>query len=191
MTREQWVQETLNRIGQEVKRTRIAADITQDELAASVGLTRNALQNLESPANRRSTIDLLTLMLIARRLGRPPVEFIYPDLADGPVEIWPGVTTTSFEAVQWISGEIPAFMIVEDDTTRASTNLRVGMSRIRARLRNALRQARLNLIDAQLTPKHVAFSKEQAAKAITETQGGLDKHIAEMKQQGLTVKDDA
>ncbi|MGN2640945.1 hypothetical protein ACTD5D_33200 [Nocardia takedensis] len=34
-----------------------------------------------------------------------PLQLIYPDLAHGQVDVLPGVTTTSAEAMRWFSGE--------------------------------------------------------------------------------------
>ncbi|MGW3542052.1 helix-turn-helix transcriptional regulator [Nocardia niigatensis] len=142
MTHEEWVTNTLSRIGEEVKRSRTAVGLTQDELASDVGITRNALQNLESPKNRRSTLDVLTLILIARRLGTPPVELLYPDLPGGPVEVWPGVMATSIQALQWFSGEELSHTLDPSGTFRGSSLERVTFAREYERLRRRLAEAK-------------------------------------------------
>ena len=44
-------------------------------------------------------------MVLAAALEVPPVELLFPDLPDGEVEALPGRVTTSWQAVQWFSGE--------------------------------------------------------------------------------------
>lgn len=108
MDRTAWERSTVERIGRAIKTHRRAAGLGQEELAERIGSTRNAIQNLESERARRSSVDLLDLMLIARELGVPPVELIFPDLPDGEVEAWPSHQTRSILAMQWFSGEITA-----------------------------------------------------------------------------------
>lgn len=189
MTHAEWVDANLSSIGEAVQRARKAAGLKQDELARDIGITRNALQNLESPKGRRSTLDVLTLILIARRLGVPPIELIYPAMADGEVEAWPGVRTTSFQAAQWFSGEVSASDIREDETTRNSNHRRVGLSRARARLRETLREHRRSYLESQLLPDSAMLSKEQAAQLISESERKLRGIEATMRQEGMTVND--
>jgi transcriptional regulator with XRE-family HTH domain len=187
MTHEEWVDATLTRIGDEVQRARKAAGLKQEELAKEVGITRNALQNLESPKDRRSTFDVLTLMLIARRLGLAPAELLFSGLADGPVEVWPGAIATSFEAVQWFSGEISAADVKDGEANRSE---RIELTRRRARLKNNLREAGLHYVNAQATSRDALMTKEQAAQLVSSTLSALRKVETRMRELGLTVNDD-
>lgn len=189
MTHGEWIEATLSRIGGEVKRARLAAGLKQEELAHDIGISRNALQNLESPKDRRATLDVLTLMLIAHRLGMPPVELLYPALPGGEVEAWPGAKTTSFEALQWFSGEISASDIQEDDMTRSSNHRRAGLSRARSRLRDQLREARRLHLEAQVVPHASLLSKETAAFAIADTQKKISDLENLMRDEGMVVDD--
>lgn len=124
MTRDAWRAEAVARIGKAVQDARRSAGLSQEDLAQRIGSSRNAIQNLEAPRGRKISFDVLDLMEIARTLGVPPVALLYPDLPDGPVEVWPGHTTRSILGVKWFSGELtmsqasdylPEFDEVEQD----------------------------------------------------------------------------
>lgn len=109
MTHSDWTTSTVRRIGAKVKELR-KGKLSAEGLAERVTelgypYSRSALVNLEY--GRKSSIELGELLVLAAALEVPPLLLLYPDLADGPVEALPGVTTTSIRAAQWFGGEEP------------------------------------------------------------------------------------
>jgi transcriptional regulator with XRE-family HTH domain len=148
MTHSEWVAATLQRIGKEVQRARKSAGLTQDQLAADVGITRNTLQNIESPTNRRSTIDLLTLILIAERVRTSPIELIYPSLPYGMVEVWPGEEVPSLIALDWFSGYLTVGIGKPTTFSPVADGL-LALSREYERLQEMRREVERQLLIAQ------------------------------------------
>jgi len=66
-------------------------------------MRRTTLSNLES--GLRKSITLHELLIIAVALGVPPVMLVFPGLPTEPVEYRPGVTTESWPAATWFTGE--------------------------------------------------------------------------------------
>lgn len=95
----------MDRIGRTIGRIRKRTGMSQQELADRIGSTRNAVQNLESPRGRRSSLNVLDLVEIAAALDIPPILLLYPDYPDGRVEAIPGVESTSEDAARWFAGE--------------------------------------------------------------------------------------
>lgn len=133
-----WERDALVRIAGAVRQARERAGLSQAQLAAEAGMSRGVLANLESGAGDSPRVfevpSVTTLIRLASALGIPPIELIYPDLPDGPVEVWPGQQTTSFQAVQWFSGESTANDI-DPDAAPSDSNERLRLSRERERVR--------------------------------------------------------
>lgn len=185
MTHSEWIATTLDRIGKEVQRARKSAGLTQDELANDVGITRNALQNLESPAKRRSTIDLLTLILIARRVGISPAQLVYPALPDGPVEIWPDAECSSIDALLWFSGRstAPRRLQFQGSGTVPYTNIKlVTLSEEYARKAHMVYTYRI----MSRTSDDEALKKE-AAQVIPEMEREVDELLHQIRELGGTI----
>ncbi len=90
----------------ELRKGKLSAEGLAERVSAlGYPYSRSALVNLEY--GRRRSIDLGELLVLAAALEVPPMLLLYPDLADGPVEALPGVTTTSIRAAQWFGGEEP------------------------------------------------------------------------------------
>ena len=66
-------------------------------------ISRAAIANYES--GRKKGLDGAELLVLAAALRIPPLTILFPDLPDGPVEVLPGVQTTSWNAAAWFSGE--------------------------------------------------------------------------------------
>jgi hypothetical protein len=66
-------------------------------------ISRAAIANYES--GRKKGLDVAELLVLAAALRIPPLTILFPELPDGPVELLPGVQTTSWDAAAWFSGE--------------------------------------------------------------------------------------
>jgi transcriptional regulator with XRE-family HTH domain len=66
-------------------------------------ISRAAIANYES--GRKRGLDIAELLVIAAALQIPPLTLLFPQLPNGPVEVLPGVPTTSWDAAAWFSGE--------------------------------------------------------------------------------------
>jgi transcriptional regulator with XRE-family HTH domain len=65
--------EIYKEFGERLRAQRIAADLTQDELAACIGLGRTSITNMEKG---RQPVTLATLYDFAMALGIPPAELL-------------------------------------------------------------------------------------------------------------------
>lgn len=95
-------------VGQRVQRYRKARGLTGQELSAALAelgiqLKRNVLGNLES--GYRRTVSLPEVLALAYVLGVPPVLLMLPVGADEDVEALPGMTTHTWDAARWVTGE--------------------------------------------------------------------------------------
>lgn len=101
-----WEVATTRRIGEQVRKLRgkrsaqQVSDRTKD-LGYHVG--RATISELET--GRRKSIPVTDLVILAAALGVPPVSLIYPDIPDGPVEVLPGHSVSSSDAMQWFDGD--------------------------------------------------------------------------------------
>jgi transcriptional regulator with XRE-family HTH domain len=190
-----WEQSTLRALAVGVREARERSGMSQRALAEAAGVDRGQIANLESSANSDSasrTTELPRLGLIVRlalALRIPPLELLYPDLADGPAEVWPGTTTTSFEAAQWFSGELLASDIKDDEMTSGSTNEKIRLSRAKRSAQRQLREAVNVLTNAQWTPSNSAVTPELAEQVITSHKQRLRDIVDLMKRLGMTIKD--
>jgi len=111
MTPPQWPADLTRFTGTRVRQYRVERGLSADQLAqaidaAGVRYTRAQVTNLE--ANRRTTITVGELLVLARVLDVPPVALLLPlGDADDEVEVLPGVRTSAWAAYQWITGEAP------------------------------------------------------------------------------------
>lgn len=189
----QWEQESLRLLAAGVRAAREDRGLSQAELAKRAGVSKGLVMNIEASTGENPRLQALpsiaTLVRIALALGRPPVELMYPTLPDGVVEVWPGAKTSCFIAAQWFSGEISASDIDDSEVNRKSSNARIQQSRLRARLRENVRVARRNYLDARVVPHSSIMTEDQAAQALTDAQARLDDQQSRMRAQGLTVTD--
>lgn len=104
-----WGTDTAKRIGKavQVERNRkkwTAARLSDETAALGFPIHRVAIGKLEN-GHRGAKFDVTELAVLARALGVPPVQLLYPDLIDGPVEVLPGVVAKSGKALRWFTGE--------------------------------------------------------------------------------------
>ncbi|WP_280487550.1 helix-turn-helix domain-containing protein [Nocardia farcinica] len=206
MSKPGWAEERAKRIGEEIRalRGKRSGQWLADETAShGHAISRTTISELEN--GKRKDVTLAEITVLARALRVSPIQMIYPDLADGPTEIWPNVTATSFEAAQWFSGELRASDIEESEAAHDSDNAKVQMSRRLARLRQNVRNARLNLTTARFAPHallagsedaEAPVSEEQATKAVenarellTQQEIALKRQKDAMRAEGLVVDD--
>lgn len=105
-------------MGRAISKARADAGLSAVQLSARIkelGLPpihRVALGKMEAGERDVTVAELATL---ARALGVPPIELIYPDLPHGSVEAWPGESMTAITAAQWFSGEYELLPIDGDN----------------------------------------------------------------------------
>ena len=66
-------------------------------------ISRAAIANYES--GRKKGLDVAELLILAAALRIPPLAILFPQLPNGPVEVLPGMETSSWNAAAWFSGE--------------------------------------------------------------------------------------
>lgn len=66
-------------------------------------VSRTTISELEN--GKRKYISTAELCILAWALKVPPVNLLFPDLPDGPVELLPDMTVKSIVAATWFSGE--------------------------------------------------------------------------------------
>lgn len=104
--RQEWADELHRRVAATIKAARSgrSAQWLADETERlGFPITRAQIANYES--GRKKNLDLTELLTLAAALRVPPVVLLFPDLPDGPVEVLPGITVDSWDAVAWFSGE--------------------------------------------------------------------------------------
>jgi hypothetical protein len=83
-------------------------------------VSRSVIADLEN--GRRRYVTTAELCALAWALKVPPIQLLYPDLPDGPVEFIPDQEVSSTEAAMWFSGEITLMhkLIAEQDAALVS-----------------------------------------------------------------------
>lgn len=106
MTQSEWGDETVRRIAGAIRAARGKRSVQWvADRTVELGhpISRAAISNLE--VGRKIGVDVTELVILARALEVAPMMLIYPDLMDGPVEVVPGQTVTTFAAHKWFAGE--------------------------------------------------------------------------------------
>jgi transcriptional regulator with XRE-family HTH domain len=80
-------------------------------------ISRAAIANYES--GRKKGLDVAELLVLAAALKVPPLALMFPQLPDGPVEVLPGVETTSWNAAAWFTGEDDALDSDDENYSRS------------------------------------------------------------------------
>lgn len=199
-----WPHELTKITGQQVQRYRKEWPMTADQLAAAVtalGLpyTRAQVTNLE--AGRRDTVTVGELAAFGHVLAVPPVVFIFPVGAVSEVEMLPGVTRPTWDALRWFTGEPPQPFPQGKAKRWLSASEALRQHRQHERLMEELRRSGMRHVSA-LRTKIVVGDQERptpadldAAERIIEaeqrTEQQLENHLMELRQrmraQGLTL----
>jgi transcriptional regulator with XRE-family HTH domain len=95
-------------VAREVRRYREERGMSAQQLSdacAALGLPihRSVLANFEN--GRRSNLNLNELLVIARALGVAPIFLMFPLGYEETVEVLPGMTVPTAEAVEWAAGD--------------------------------------------------------------------------------------
>lgn len=102
----EWSVSTHARIGTAIKNARgkrSAQWLADRTLAMGYPMTRAQIANYES--GRKQSLDVTDLVVIAAALDVPPIALLYPELPDGMVEVVPGESISSIEAVRRFTDE--------------------------------------------------------------------------------------
>lgn len=97
-------------IGKTVRLVRERQKLSAQQLSvrcavAGYPIPRNTIANLEN--GRKETLPLHELVILARALGVPPVELLYPIGQTEQLEVVPGLTGRPMTAVDWFCGVVP------------------------------------------------------------------------------------
>ncbi|PKV76553.1 hypothetical protein ATK86_7485 [Nocardia fluminea] len=155
--------------------------MSQLQLGREAGMSREVLANLESAAGDRPRVyevpAVTTLVRLALALGVPPIELIYPELPDGPVEVWPDQQATSFQAVQWFSGESTAGDLAPDTDEPRGSNERLRLSRERERVRELVS----GMGDAWISDRVRSNAERELRRSVTESIERVSLGMAELR----------
>lgn len=173
-----WSDETTRRIGEQIKALRGKSRSAQwlADRTAELGhpVSRTAISEFET--NKRKSIAVTDLAVIAAALNVPPITLIYPDLPDGRVETLPGTEATSIVAAQWFSGEGP------NPSGERVENRRIARGRKLAQLRDIRQRA---VVDTALTELNVADARfvntEQGMQALDAIRSELNALVEFMR----------
>lgn len=182
-----WQESLAARVGGAVRKARESAGLTAAQLSErtrDIGypVHRIAISKIENGA-RAGKLDVAELVALARALGVPPIELIYPDLPDGPVEVWPGRKATSFQAVQWFSGESTANDIAPD-AAPPDSNERLRLTRERERVRELVAGMGDAWFSDRVRSDNERRLRAEEAEAIWQLTTGLDRLRAVRAQGG-------
>lgn len=106
MSKLTWAEDQTKRVGAEVRRLRgkrTGQWLSDETERLGHALSRTTISELEN--GKRKDISVAEITVLARALAVSPLQLIYPDLAHGPVDVLPGRTVSSAEAMLWFSGE--------------------------------------------------------------------------------------
>lgn len=196
-----WDVELAERVGQAVKRLReqeapklSAAKLAERTERYGYALTKAQVSDLE--LGRKKTITVPELISLALALGVPPVQLLYPELPDGPVEVWPGATRPSALALQWFSGEIGADKLSPDTPVSVASLDRMTKARELASLRavrdrNKVRWLTANHSDPNETIQMRPDDVPERAGDIVEWFHTLTARIADLERELSTGGGDA
>lgn len=110
MTQDDWATNLAYGVGREVRRHRTRLKWSAERLAAEcerVGMRieRSVLANLEN--QRRISIAVAEVIVLAKALGVPPAVLLYPVGDTESVEVLPGRTVPPWAALKWFAGSSP------------------------------------------------------------------------------------
>ncbi|EYT53522.1 helix-turn-helix domain-containing protein [Kocuria sp. UCD-OTCP] len=138
-----WATTTTHRIGKNIAAVRKRKNMTAQTLAdrcteLGVAMKRTSIANLEN--ERRDSVTVTDLIVIAAALDVPPVTLIYPTAQAGePIEMVGGTTATTFDALSWFSGTAALTPGEADEDVALIQNLQ-GIRSAESQARRYLRQ---------------------------------------------------
>ncbi|MBB1242500.1 helix-turn-helix transcriptional regulator [Streptomyces durbertensis] len=111
MASDAWSAELTARVAEQIRTARTAAGLTVAQTAdacAALGVPvpKTTITNLE--LGRRASVDLAEFLVLARALDVPPITLLFPLGKAATVELVPGQSVSTWEALAWFTGEAPA-----------------------------------------------------------------------------------
>ncbi|UGQ10902.1 helix-turn-helix domain-containing protein [Yinghuangia sp. ASG 101] len=108
MSNSDWPAEFTAAVGQRVRRERRARGMTAADLAGAcarlgVEVPSRTITNWET--GKRATVGFTDLLVIAKALGVSPISLLFPLGHDDGVEVLPGRTVPTWDAVAWFTDE--------------------------------------------------------------------------------------
>lgn len=101
-----WVVSFTEQIGRGIEKARIGRSdqwISQQTEKLGHPISRTAIS--EYRRGVRKVMPVTDWLTISAALGVPPISLLFPDLPDGEVQLFPVVTSNSFDALRWVTGE--------------------------------------------------------------------------------------
>lgn len=200
MRREDWAARLADTIAGEVKRYRRERGVTAQQLVDACNdlglpMKRTVLTNLEN--GRRGNVTLAELFVLARALGVPPLLLVFPVGRETTSEVLPELTSDTWRAARWFTGEGPFPGDDPEEFRRASAAValyreheRISSEReaaLAASFRDRQRAAVRGIDEIQ---RRVLIN---AAERGEERAGDLEERIVEvrraMKDKGLVLPD--
>lgn len=108
MTSSDWSPAFTARVAEQLRRARKAAGLTvaaASEACTSAGLPIPAATITNLELGRRSSVDLGEFLVLSRVYGVPPVTLLFPLDAEAAVEVLPGQSVPTWDALAWFTGE--------------------------------------------------------------------------------------
>ena len=107
-TSEQWSDGLAGTVGNELRRLRNAQGLSAVALAERTKqlghpITRGTIAKIEGN-HRSGKLDVSELLVLAAALEVPPALLLFPPYPYGHVQPLPDVTTTAYDAAEWIAG---------------------------------------------------------------------------------------
>ncbi len=123
MTNREWARDATHRVGLEIKRLRgehtvqWLSDRTA-ELGHRVG--RSRISDLER-GDRGGVLDIAELVVLARALGVPPLQLLFPIGREAMTEVLPGAVVPTWASAKWFTNEGAFPQAMRDGGWTAST----------------------------------------------------------------------
>ncbi|WML61904.1 hypothetical protein [Rhodococcus sp. AH-ZY2] len=197
----EWANEQAARVGAEVHRLRTEVHrisaVQLAERTAELGypITRGTIAKIESNS-RAAKLDVAELAVLAKALCVPPIQLLYPQLPDGPVEVLPNVRVRSVDAMTWFSGEEMEYTDNDLGVSRAANDtaevrrekwecsLPVRATRSLLFKKEGIRSAEL-MVEGKSDAEHVEFWVRRLEERTRE----LIELREKLRQDGLYVSD--
>lgn len=175
-----WASDRAGEFGEAVKMWRERRKLSAAALARlteEIGypITRGTIAKIEGN-HRAGKVDLAEVVTLAAALEVAPIELLYPNLADGPVEVLPGEQVSSWKAVERFGGEVGS-----------GVGTLVGLARQRASF--------LRLMDVDKLPVEDALARANSESAkvwadyIETTRGSVESLQARIREAGGVIDD--
>lgn len=184
-----WELDLAERVGRAVAARRKDLGMTAMDVAAKTAdlgypITRQAVAKIENNS-RAGKVDLAELIVPAAALDLSPLQLVFPDLVDGPVEILPGREATSLRAADWFAGN--AFLL---ESNHSEYMHKVGYLAGIEPLRQAVDVGRARDFVVSLLAHSRQFGMGPGTPQFQDAMTELQRKKADARRTGLVVKDE-